>query len=544
MLIAGRYRGLLALLAAAGIAAGVLAAHESADAHRRPPRTLVTGAAPVQPQTPFGQKPNIVFVLTDDLSMNLLKYMPQVQQMQQDGLTFNDYFVSDSLCCPSRASIFSGSFPHDTHVFSNVGPTGGFRVFHNRGEEQHTFAVALQRAGYRTALMGKYLNGYLQHHGNAVVPRSYVPPGWSEWDVAGYGYQEFNYNLNQNGSLVHYGRLPDDYMTDVIARKGVKFIDDAAASGQPFFLELGTFSPHAPFVPAPRDAGSFGSLTAPRTPNFDVLPTNAPTWLAGHPPLTSDQIARIDEVYRLRVEDVQSVDNMIGEIKTALAANGVSDNTYVIFSSDNGLHTGEFRLMPGKLTAFDTDIHVPLVVDGPGVPAGASTDAMAENIDLADTFAEIGGTEMDDNDGHSLLPLLRGETPVDWRNVVLIEHRGPDLQNSDPDYQAIPAGNPTTYEAMRTHDFLYVEYRDGEHEFYDLRNDPFELHNLAGDIGPAELAELHSELLGLELCHGSQECWSAMHLPQVAGALRFARRPFKLRRSGHLRHSLRLAHHH
>jgi arylsulfatase A-like enzyme len=178
--------------------------------------------------------------------------------------------------------------------------------------------------------------------------------------------------------------------------------------------------------------------------------------------------------------------------------------------------------MPGKLTAFDTDIHVPLIVDGPGVAAGSQSDAMTENIDLAKTFAAIGGTSLP-GDGHSLLPLLKAGTPTDWRNAILVEHHGPDLYGNDPDYQAIPAGSPTTYEAMRTNDFLYVEYRDGEREFYDLQTDPFELHNLAGQLTAAALARLHAELLAMVQCHGGAQCWAAMHVSGVLPALRSPR---------------------
>ena len=158
----------------------------------------VGGTPPTAPK-PFRGRPNIVFVLTDDLSSNLVRYMPHVVAMERHGLTFSNYFVSDSLCCPSRASIFTGNFPHDTHVYGNFGTRGGFPAFHRRGEERHTFAVALQRAGYRTAMMGKYLNGYDAVAGHVAdgertnVPATYVPPGWNEWDVAGWGYPEFNY---------------------------------------------------------------------------------------------------------------------------------------------------------------------------------------------------------------------------------------------------------------------------------------------------------------------------------------------------------------
>src|SRR5947207_8735100 len=181
-------------------------------------------------------RPNVVFVLTDDLAWNLVRYMPQVRQLQNDGLTFTDYTVTDSLCCPSRSSIFSGRFPHDTGVFTNGGNDGGFGFFHNHGEEAQTFATALQAQGYQTAMMGKYLNGYAP---TATLGGSlpYVPPGWTEWDVAGNGYPEFNYDLNENHRIVHHGSAPQDYLTDVLAGKGVQFIADSAAAQKPFLYE-------------------------------------------------------------------------------------------------------------------------------------------------------------------------------------------------------------------------------------------------------------------------------------------------------------------
>jgi N-acetylglucosamine-6-sulfatase len=525
-----RLRPPLAVIALLSAIAGLVVSGQPAAAIRRVqvgPQPLA-GAAPVSPPSSAGgapvsptgtaARPNIVFVLTDDLSVNLLPYMPQVQAMQRDGLTFSNYFVSDSLCCPSRSSIFSGNFPHDTGVFGNAGAHGGFHVFYSRGEEQHTFAVALQRAGYRTAMMGKYLNGYLNSRGTPVdVPKTYVPSGWSEWDVGGSAYSEFDYTLNENGALHSYGHRPADYLTDVIARKGVDFIHTSVQAGQPFFLELATFAPHGPYVPAPRDANDFPGLTAPRAPSFDVLPLGAPRWLAAHPPLSAAQIDDIDSVFRRRAQAVQAVNDMIGAIKQKLTAEGVAGNTYLVFSSDNGLHLGEYRLTPGKMTAFDTDIHVPLVVTGPGVPAGVTTGAMAENVDLAKTFSAIGGTDLP-SDGHSLLALFGGQTPPDWRNAVLVEHHGPDLLGIDPDFQQTSSGNPRTYEAMRTPGYLYVEYDNGEREFYNLRVDPFELNNLAGRLSRIDLTLLHAELAELRTCHSGPSCWRAMHVDPVLAA--------------------------
>jgi arylsulfatase A-like enzyme len=466
-------------------------------------------------------RPNIVFVLTDDLSLDLLRFMPHVRAMERDGLTFRNYYVSDSLCCPSRASILTGRYPHNTHVLNNTGRNGGFRIFYRRGEEQHTFALALQRAGYLTAMMGKYLNGYLQersgrHDGSvADVPGGYVPPGWNEWSVAGWGYPEFNYELNQGGKVFHFGHQPDDYLTDVLAKKGTQFIQTAADRHQPFFLELATFAPHFPYVPAPRDAHDFPGLKAPRPPSFDVLPTHAPLWLSHHAPLTRRQIRLINRVFRRRAQDVQAVDLMIAEIEQELRDTGQAGNTYVIFSSDNGLHTGEYRLTPGKLTAFDTDIRVPLVVMGPGVAPGTATSAIAENVDLARTFAAIAGARMR-TDGRSLLGLFHGRRPANWRNAALIEHQSPRITTIDPDFQQPSSGRPTTYEAMRTRDYLYVEYADGELEFYDLRRDPFELHNIAGSLTPGQLLQLHLELVAMERCRGAA-CWAATHVAPLPG---------------------------
>jgi N-acetylglucosamine-6-sulfatase len=475
-----------------------------------------TGSVPTRPPAHPG-RPNIVFVLTDDLSLDLVRYMPHVVAMERDGLRFKNYFVSDSLCCPSRASIFTGDFPHDTGIFSNFGADGGFHAFYARGEDQRTFALALQRSGYETAMMGKFLNGYLQAPGHGAdgstsnVPGTYVPPGWSDWAVAGWGYPEFNYTLNENGVLYRYGHRPSDYLTDVIARRGVDFIDQASRSGKPFFLELATFAPHFPYTPAPRDARRFPGLRAPRPPSFDVLPTHPPHWLAGHQRLTRAQMRGIDSAFRRRAQSVQAVDAMIATVEQTLSGLGIADNTYLVFSSDNGLHMGEYRLLPGKLTAFDTDIHVPLVVDGPGVAPGTATSALTENVDLAKTFTAIGGTTLA-SDGHTLMPLLHGHHAPNWRDAVLVEHHGARQPLDDPDFQPPTSGNPTTYEAMRTDRFLYVEYADGEREFYNLRRDPFELHNLAGRLTRSDLALLHKELSAMKHCHGGRQCWAAMHV--------------------------------
>ncbi len=498
-----RYRwlaGVLILIIAASAAACRGSKNPSATPSARP-------SAP----TTRTIRPNVVFILTDDLSWNLVRYMPQVQRMETDGTTFTQYVVTDSLCCPSRSSIFTGNFPHNTGVFTNNAPDGGFGVFHARGEEAHTYANALQGDGYATGMMGKYLNGY-QPKATEGGSQPYVPPGWTQWDVAGNAYGEFNYDLNANHTIVHHGHAATDYLTDVLSGAGTAFIKRQAAAHTPFTLEIATFAPHEPYTPAPADTKRFAHLVAPRTPAYDTLPTAAPSWLKNEPPLAAVQQRNADVVFRERAQAVQAVDRMIAKVRATLTAAGVANDTYVVFSSDNGYHIGEYRLLPGKQTAFDTDVRVPLVVVGPGVPAGMTRDQIVQNTDLAPTFEELAGAPVAPTvDGHSLIALLRPGPVADWRTAALIEHHGPNDAPDDPDAQPMRNGAPTTYEAMRTATYTYVEYADGEKEYYDRAIDPYELHNVVASLTADRLAALHAVLIQLERCHGGAACWAAGH---------------------------------
>jgi arylsulfatase A-like enzyme len=481
--------------------AGRTAATEQPAPVNPPPAVATAPAAGAQsPAT--SPRPNIVFVLTDDLAWNLVQYMPHVLQMQKDGVTFSRYFVTDSLCCPSRSSIFTGRYPHNTGVYRNVGADGGYLAFYNRGHEQATFAAALAAVDGRTAMLGKYLNGY--------QPARHPPaPGWKFWAVAGNGYPEFNYSLNQDGQVVPYGNKPVDYLTDVLSGFASEFIKRSA--GSPFLIEVATFAPHAPYTPAPRDAEAFPGLHAPRTPAYDAAPDpNAPQWLKGRLPLSAADMAGIDRDFRKRAQSVLAVDAMIGELQAAVAAIHEENNTYFVFSSDNGYHMGEYRLMPGKMTAFDTDIRVPLIVTGPGVPAGLTIDEITENIDLAPTFTELAGmVPAATIDGRSLVPFLHSQQVADWRQVALIEHRGPVRNVADPDLPGPRSGNPPTYEAIRGPMFLYVEYADGTREYHDLASDPDELRNTFGSLSSDRKAQLHATLVAIQACQGVQSCSTA-----------------------------------
>ena len=293
----------------------------------------LTQKTPAQPSPGPAKRPNIVFVVTDDLAWNLVQYMPHVLQMQREGVTFSNYFVTNSLCCPSRSSILTGRYPHSTGIFRNVGEDGGYQGFRTRDHETSTFAVALSAAGYRTAMLVKYLNGYR--------PLDPVAPGWTSWAVAGGGgYREFNYNLNADGKSVHYGGQAADYLTDVLGGAAVRFIKESA--GTPFFIEIATFAPHAPYIPAPRDAEALADVRAPRTGAYNApLDAETPKWLQAMRALSETDMANIDRDFRKRAQTVLAVDRMIGELQAAVAAIGEDRNTYFLFSSDNGHHMGD-----------------------------------------------------------------------------------------------------------------------------------------------------------------------------------------------------------
>jgi arylsulfatase A-like enzyme len=447
-----------------------------------------------------GSRPNIVFVLTDDLSSNLVPYMPHVNALMRRGASFGNYFVVDSLCCPSRSAIFTGEYPHDDGVFTNSGRDGGYGAFNRFGNQSKTFAVALHNAGYTTAMMGKYLNGY--------YARDPEPPGWDDWFVAGNGYHEFNYDVRSNNKVSHHGNAPTDYLGDQLDTQAQKFLDKATGNGKPFALEVATFAPHGPYVPAPRDLGTFPGLTVPRTPAYNLRDSVGPAWLADRAKITPLLQKAMDVDFERRVEAVQDVDRMIGNLERTLRERGALDNTYFVFSSDNGYHMGDHRLLPGKQTAFDTDIRVPLVIAGPGIKPETKINDVTESIDLAPTFEAIGGLQAPSwVDGRSLLPLLQG-TAGHWpQQAALIEHHAHRKQSrSDPDLQSPASGVPPSYEAIRTANALYVEYVTGDREYYNLRTDPYEIHNLIHQTPASVLTAMSRWLHALENCHGSDAC--------------------------------------
>jgi N-acetylglucosamine-6-sulfatase len=509
----------------------LLVATACSDSDTGSKATPTSEPAPSTTSAGAAGRPNIVVVVTDDLDLTSFlnaKRFPKFHDlMTRRGTTFSNYFVVDSLCCPSRASILRGQYVHNHDVEGNIPPNGGFEHWQELRRDRSTVATWLHDAGYRTGLLGKYLNGYP----NTASP-TYVPPGWDTWasPAAGNAYAEYNYKLNENGTLRLYRRKPADYLVDVLAQKSRDFIA-APNDARPFFLYVAPYVPHAPATPAPRHADAFPGARAPRTPSFDQEDMSAePSWLAERPHLRPAVTTYIDQIARRRLQSMLAIEDMFGKIVETLRQTGQLDNTYIVFTSDNGFHLGQHRLPPGKQTAFEEDIHVPLVVRGPGVPAGRIVGGFAREIDLAPTFAALGRAATPSFvDGVSLTPLLTGDTAAPETRLprdVLVEHFGIrrnrtiSSASTEPDDDAHPplTGAPTSgpaapvrgprvlavavppYRALRTARYLYVEYNNGGKQLYDLSTDPDELHNIATTADPAIVRALATRLAALARC--------------------------------------------
>ncbi len=456
----------------------------------RPPRTV---------PAPAGRAPNVILILTDDLDLSPLPYLKTIKaELTDRGTTFSQSFVSDPVCCPSRASTLTGLYVHNHGVLDNKPPTGGFHVFVKNGHEQAHVGLWMKGAGYRTGLIGKYMNRY-----PGVNDLEHVPPGWDEWHAIFFPETYENYRLNDNGTIHEFGETDDDYLTDVLAQRALDFVA-STPHDQPFFLYLAPFAPHAPAQPHTRHEKALPDLKAPRPPSFDEEDvSDKPAWVQAMTRMSADTIAKTDDWHRRRVQTLLAVDEMVGKLVETLRQRGALDRTYIFFTSDNGFELGEHRLDHGKGDPYEESVRVPLIVRGPGVPAGQTLPHLVSNIDLAPTFVALaGGTPLPTLDGRSLVPLLGAQPPpvTDWRQDLLIEHydSGKTRQRETEDDGGIPE-----YGLLRTAQYAYVEYpKTGERELYDLEKDPFEMRNMHKEARPGLLKKLSARLAALRQCKG------------------------------------------
>ena len=519
-------------------------------------------------------RPSFVVIQTDDQTLDQLyaSYTPPggvpivampntLSLIANRGVTFNRYYVSYPLCCPSRVSLLTGRYAHNHNVRGNVPPEGGYPGFASRAAFNHNIAVWLQNAGYRTIHVGKFLNGY----GDEPFDNGKtVPPGWSAWHTvlaADTDHYYYGYTLNNDGTIEgpygdsgswetrEYGvrddfgcptaptnGLPCYYETDKLTSLATEELQKTPET-QPFYLQLDYTAPHGDFrrpagpEPATRYYDSFAGAPYPhsRSQGFDEGNVNdKPSFIREAPYLTPTEIHTYRVYYQKALESLRSVDDGVREIVDELGALHRLRNTYIIFTSDNGFFYGEHRLTGGKFLAYEPSTHLPFLMRGPGIKPGTSTGELAANIDIAPTILELAHAEADKSiDGRSLYPYahdtsLRTRRPILFESFVetndVEENGGGPPATPAPEPSAPPvttpsartsgakasiAAPPKNYYGIRLGPYKYIEWPDGEKELYNINKDPYELNNVVKDRNLFPIrAFLHRELERLETCVG------------------------------------------
>jgi N-acetylglucosamine-6-sulfatase len=466
---------------------------------------------------PSSGRPNIVVFMTDDETVAELGGMPHTRRLiERQGVRFARSYVSYPVCCPSRATYLTGQYAHNHGVMGLYPPTGGYGRF----DKRNALPVWLQRAGYHTAHLGKFLNGYGDQE-----PAD-VPPGWSDWHATvDYStYKMWGYTINDNGRMRTYGRTFDEnprlYQTDVLARKAAAIVVRQASRPQPLFLSLNFLAPHHEarsiqtrthqlVRPAPRHRRALASAALAHAASFNEADmSDKPRFLRRHThPLTARDVAAIQRDARARRAALLAADDGVARVVSAVRRAGELNNTYFVFTSDNGYMQGEHRVRSGKMLPYEPSTQVPLLVSGPGIPAGRVSRELVANIDLAPTILQLAGATAGKTvDGRSLLPFAHNPA---LRTARAILHEtggqkyvGPAEQDERTNVRR-PMKRILTYQAVRTARWLYVRWHDGARELYDLENDPDELRSLhAGRAHRHVRRVLARRLRALATCAG------------------------------------------
>jgi N-acetylglucosamine-6-sulfatase len=444
---------------------------------------------------PAEDRPNVLIILTDDQTEESMRVMEKtLRLLGEEGTTFRNSFVSYPLCCPSRATLLTGQYAHNHNVLGNVPPEGGYR----RLNHKNTLPVWLRAAGYQTAHVGKYLNGY---HGPEV------PAGWTRWFALAdpKTYLMYGYTVVADGKKISYGQSPADYQTDVLAARAEAilrgFAENRVRNGRPFFLSVAPVAPHTersdeegkgtPPRPAPRHLGTFADEPMPDKANFDEEDVaDKPGHIQKLPRLSPAKQAAVLDAYQARLESLLAIDDLVERLVLALEETGEIDRTVIVFTSDNGYFLGEHRVPDGKKLPYEEGIRVPLIIRGGGFPRGSTVLQPVANIDLAPTVVALAGARARRKmDGIPLLPLALDRALQQDRPLLL------------ENYNRL-SGRPS-YEAIRTPRWLWVEYRTGARELYDMEDDPLQLRSRHGDPNLAVVrADLARRLAGLRKCAG------------------------------------------
>ncbi|KAF2661454.1 arylsulfatase-like protein [Lophiostoma macrostomum CBS 122681] len=501
-------------------------------------------------QVPLGSKedtrPNVVFILTDDqdLHLNSLEYMPFVQKHLLDqGTFYKRHFCTIALCCPSRVSLWTGKAAHNTNVTDVNPPYGGYPKFVSQGLNDNFLPVWLQEAGYNTYYTGKLFNAHTTDNYHSPYVNGFTG---SDFLLDPYTYQYLNssYQRNHDPPVRHEG----EHTIDLLASKAYGFLEDAVKEDAPFFLTIAPVAPHSnvridrlegdiddiaagfsPPIPLDRHKHLFKGVKVPRTDNFNPESPSGVNWVRSLPRQSEENVDFNDHFYRNRLRALLGVDEIVDGVVSRLEEYGILDNTYIIYSTDNGYHIGQHRMQPGKECGFEEDINIPLIVRGPGVPKNATTDIVTTHTDLAPTFLGLVGA--------SLRPDFDGEAIPLSKNGIANAHRKRH-EHVNVEYWGFALGEGktfghdrvyrnNTYKGLRvisdSYNFYYSVWCNNEHELYNLNDDPGQLDNLLakgsrtttvlGHPLQKVAARLDSLLFVLKSCKG-QTCiapWKALH---------------------------------
>nr|CAB3250160.1 N-acetylglucosamine-6-sulfatase [Phallusia mammillata] len=479
----------------------------------------------------FKTSPNIVFILTDDQDEILggMTPMENVRKLlQEQGTTFSNMFTPTPICCPSRASILTGQYSHNHDTVNNSISGNCSSPYWQNTAEQKTFAVSAQAAGYKTYFAGKYLNQYGTT--NAGGPE-HVPPGWNEWFGLVGNSKYYNYTISDNGKAVKHGdTYSTDYLTDLLANKSSEFIHSHMSTSflDPFLVMISTPAPHSPWDSAPQFSQRYLNLSAPRGGSYNANGKDK-HWLLRQAtnPMVDHSVKYLDNAFRKRWQTLLSVDDLVKKVMTALSDSGELDNTYIIYSSDNGYHLGQFSLPIDKRQLYETDVRIPLVIRGPGVSKNVTRHELVTSIDIGPTIVDIstGGTGNfpPTMDGVSLMPLFNVTDKPKWRTDFLVEYQGEGSPLPPPNCPHGSAGESqcfpdcvcedaynNTYSCVRTMDLdgkvdiMYCEFTDTETfvEVYNHTVDPHQLKNIRNTINPQVLVKMNQRLITLGACTG------------------------------------------
>jgi N-acetylglucosamine-6-sulfatase len=428
------------------------------------------------PAEPASKKPNVLLVLTDDQPATTVRHMPKLERLvAEQGVSFRHAYVVDPLCCPSRATILTGKYTHNHDITNNHARRGGARKFRREGLHRDTIGTRLKEAGYSTGYFGKWMNGYEGRH---------VPPGWDAWFAfSGHMNKPDSYDVNSNGRSKTFLREYNE--TDLLRDEAAAFVENNR--GNPWLAVVATHAPHGPYWPPKRHAQRFDGVKLPKTPAFDEddLSAKPKSYRRGH--LTDGERRKLRRAYEGKLKALQGVDDLVEELIDTLERTNQLEDTYVIYLTDNGYLLGEHR-HDAKGKPYEGSIRTPLLIRGPGVPAGEKRGELVANVDLAPTIAEWANANPPENsDGRSLAPLLSTSRSDSWRGALLIEH----FVGSD-------------WAGLRTPRYTSVEHEGGEKELYDLKEDPHEIDSLYESADAALLNTLHSRLEALRDCIGTQ----------------------------------------